>query len=203
MVKTYGLTHMAIGVRDPARAYAFYRAVLGMEAVYTESDFIQAQTPGTRDVLVFERAPARAGRKGGIAHFGFRLTRRKTSRTLCRPWSPPEDAYSVTASSARVSLICSARTPTATKWRSGTSCRRRSIRNHGLSEIGHGPGVPNAPLAVRGRERKLTSLIPYHLAASDHLRQLRSELFDDLRTTVKRRRGVVQQDDLPCAVLIE
>ena len=142
MVKTYGLTHMAIGVRDPARAYAFYRAVLGMEAVYTESDFIQAQTPGTRDVLVFERAPARAGRKGGIAHFGFRLTRRKTSRTLCRPWSPPEDAYSVTASSARVSLICSARTPTATKWRSGTSCRRRSIRNHGLSEIGHGPGVP-------------------------------------------------------------
>ncbi len=26
-------------------------------------------------MLVFERAPARAGRKGGIAHFGFRLTR--------------------------------------------------------------------------------------------------------------------------------
>jgi len=75
MVKTYGLTHLAIGVRDPARAYAFYRAVLGMEAVYTERDFIQAQTPGSRDVLVFERAPARAGRKGGIAHFGFRLTR--------------------------------------------------------------------------------------------------------------------------------
>jgi catechol 2,3-dioxygenase-like lactoylglutathione lyase family enzyme len=75
MIKTYGLTHMAIAVRDPARAYAFYRAVLGMEAVYTESDFIQAQTPGARDVLVFERAPARAGRKGGVAHFGFRLTR--------------------------------------------------------------------------------------------------------------------------------
>jgi catechol 2,3-dioxygenase-like lactoylglutathione lyase family enzyme len=75
MVKTYGLTHLAIGVRVPARAYAFYRAVLGMEAVYTESNFIQAQTPGTRDVLVFERAPARAGRKGGIAHFGFRLMR--------------------------------------------------------------------------------------------------------------------------------
>jgi catechol 2,3-dioxygenase-like lactoylglutathione lyase family enzyme len=75
MVKTYGLTHVALAVRDPGRAYAFYRAVLGMEAVYEGPDFIQAQTPGSRDVLVFERAPGRAGRKGGIAHFGFRLTR--------------------------------------------------------------------------------------------------------------------------------
>jgi catechol 2,3-dioxygenase-like lactoylglutathione lyase family enzyme len=58
MVKTYGLTHLALGVRDPARAYAFYRAVLGMEAVYTQAEFIQAQTPGTRDVIVFERARA-------------------------------------------------------------------------------------------------------------------------------------------------
>jgi catechol 2,3-dioxygenase-like lactoylglutathione lyase family enzyme len=75
MVKTYGLTHVALGVRDPARSYAFNHAVLGMEAVYTEADFIQAQTPGTRDVLVLERAPQRAGRNGGVAHFGFRLTR--------------------------------------------------------------------------------------------------------------------------------
>ncbi len=74
MEKTYGLTHVALAVRDPARAYAFYRAVLGMEAVYTDADFVQAQTPGSRDVLVFERAPKRAGRKGGVAHFGFRLT---------------------------------------------------------------------------------------------------------------------------------
>ena len=75
MVKTYGLTHVALEVRDPALVYAFYHAVLGMEAVYTGADFIQAQTPGTRDVLVLERAPERAGRKGGVAHFGFRLTR--------------------------------------------------------------------------------------------------------------------------------
>jgi catechol 2,3-dioxygenase-like lactoylglutathione lyase family enzyme len=75
MVKTYGLTHLALGVRDPARAYAFYRAVLGMEAVYTQAEFIQAQTPGSRDVIVFERAPERAGKKGGVAHFGFRLTK--------------------------------------------------------------------------------------------------------------------------------
>jgi catechol 2,3-dioxygenase-like lactoylglutathione lyase family enzyme len=75
MVKTYGLTHVVLAVRDPARAYGFYRAVLGMQAVYTGTDFVQAQTPGSRDVIVFERAPRRAGRKGGIAHFGFRLTK--------------------------------------------------------------------------------------------------------------------------------
>jgi catechol 2,3-dioxygenase-like lactoylglutathione lyase family enzyme len=73
MVKTYGLTHVALSVLDPRRAFAFYHAVLGMEAVYSERDFIQAQTPGARDVLVFERATARAGRAGGVAHFGFRL----------------------------------------------------------------------------------------------------------------------------------
>ena len=74
MVKTYGLTHIALGVRDPARAFAFYRSVFGMKAVYTSPDFIQAQTPGARDVLVFERASRRAGQKWGVAHFGFRLT---------------------------------------------------------------------------------------------------------------------------------
>lgn len=74
-VATYGLTHIALRVRDPARAFSFYRAVLGVVAVYKSADFIQAQTPGTRDVLVFERAKRGAGKPGGIAHFGFRLKR--------------------------------------------------------------------------------------------------------------------------------
>jgi catechol 2,3-dioxygenase-like lactoylglutathione lyase family enzyme len=74
-VRTYGLTHFAIAVRDPRRSLAFYRAVLGVVAVYEDDAFIQAQTPGSRDVLVFERNARAAGRKGGVAHFGFRLTR--------------------------------------------------------------------------------------------------------------------------------
>lgn len=74
-VSTFGLTHVAMAVRDPARSLRFYRAVLGVVPVYESDDFVQAQTPGARDVIVFERRPARAGRIGGVAHFGFRLQR--------------------------------------------------------------------------------------------------------------------------------
>lgn len=82
-VRTHGLTHVALAVRDPARSLAFYRAVLGVVPVYESADFIQAQTPGSRDVIVFERNPRRAGKAGGVAHFGFRLRRASDiARTL-------------------------------------------------------------------------------------------------------------------------
>jgi catechol 2,3-dioxygenase-like lactoylglutathione lyase family enzyme len=74
-VKTHGLTHVALAVRDPQRSLSFYRTVLGVVPVYEQKDFVQAQTPGSRDVLVFEHRPRRAGKVGGIAHFGFRLRR--------------------------------------------------------------------------------------------------------------------------------
>ena len=71
---THGLTHLAIGVKDPARAFRFYQQVIGMVKVYDDGSFLQAQTPGARDVIVFERADRNVGKSGGIAHFGFRLT---------------------------------------------------------------------------------------------------------------------------------
>ncbi|MEO8337245.1 MAG: VOC family protein [bacterium] len=77
-VATYGLTHIALAVADVDRAFAFYESVFGMVAVYRDENFLQAQTPGTRDVLVFERSAKRAAANGGIAHFGFRLTSPET-----------------------------------------------------------------------------------------------------------------------------
>jgi len=74
-VKSHGLTHFALAVRDPHRSAAFYSAVFGSVVVYDQPDFVQLQTPGTRDVLVFERDPDMAGKPGGIRHFGFRLLR--------------------------------------------------------------------------------------------------------------------------------
>ena len=70
---TYGLTHLALRVANPKRSLAFYQAVVGMVAVYESADFVQGQTPGARDVIVFERAPKSRGRSGDVAHFGFRL----------------------------------------------------------------------------------------------------------------------------------
>jgi catechol 2,3-dioxygenase-like lactoylglutathione lyase family enzyme len=74
-VKTHGLTHVALAVRDPQRSLRFYQRVVGVIPVYEQDDFVQAQTPGSRDVLVFERKPRGAGAAGGIIHFGFRLRR--------------------------------------------------------------------------------------------------------------------------------
>ena len=74
-VTTRGLTHLALAVRDPQRSYAFYRRVLGVSAVYEKPEFVQVQTPGSWDVLVFQRTRRRARGSGGVLHFGFRLER--------------------------------------------------------------------------------------------------------------------------------
>jgi catechol 2,3-dioxygenase-like lactoylglutathione lyase family enzyme len=72
-VRTHGLTHIALAVRDAKRSLRFYKKVFGVVPVYQEDGFIQAQTPGSRDVLVFEERVIKAGSSGGVAHFGFRL----------------------------------------------------------------------------------------------------------------------------------
>jgi catechol 2,3-dioxygenase-like lactoylglutathione lyase family enzyme len=73
MIQTRGLSHAALAVRDAERAFRFYERVFGMVAVYQEPGFVQAQTPGTWDVLVLEERPTRMWGTGGIAHLGFRL----------------------------------------------------------------------------------------------------------------------------------
>jgi catechol 2,3-dioxygenase-like lactoylglutathione lyase family enzyme len=73
VIRTRGLTHLALKVRDAERAFSFYERVFGALTVYRAHGFIQAQTPGTWDVLVFEEQPDAARGSGGIAHFGFRL----------------------------------------------------------------------------------------------------------------------------------
>ena len=73
MIKTLGLTHLALTVSDLERSFQFYHDVFGMLAIYRDPNFLQAQTPGSRDVLVFEAGADHVGESGGIKHFGFRL----------------------------------------------------------------------------------------------------------------------------------
>lgn len=73
MIRTLGLTHIALAVRDPERSLRFYERLFGVSVVYRDDDSIQVQTPERDDVIVFERRPAMAGKTGGVSHFGFRL----------------------------------------------------------------------------------------------------------------------------------
>ena len=73
MIRTRGLTHVALEVRDVDRALRFYAEVFGAVEVFRSEGFAQAQTPGSFDVLVFEEGLDGAAATGDIAHFGFRL----------------------------------------------------------------------------------------------------------------------------------
>jgi catechol 2,3-dioxygenase-like lactoylglutathione lyase family enzyme len=74
MIKTYGLTHIALAVHDVDRASRFYCQVFGAVETYHKGDFIQIETPGHHDVIVFQTGSEdEIGKIGGIRHFGFRL----------------------------------------------------------------------------------------------------------------------------------
>ena len=71
---TYGLTHLAVSVKDIERTMRFYTSVFDMEVMYHEKDMVQLTTPGCNDILVFQaHLNDSTGKPGGIAHFGFRL----------------------------------------------------------------------------------------------------------------------------------
>ena len=73
MIKTLGLTHIALPVKDVKRSSIFYKRVFGAKEMYRSPDFIQVQTPGSRDILVFEKQKKKSGKIKTGFHFGFRL----------------------------------------------------------------------------------------------------------------------------------
>ncbi len=78
MVKTQGLTHIHLVVRDLGRSLRFYREVFGMEERFRDGPhMVFLNTPGSNDLITLNQDPEEvdlAGSKGGIAHFGFRLS---------------------------------------------------------------------------------------------------------------------------------
>jgi catechol-2,3-dioxygenase len=52
---TYGLTHLAIAVKNVERTLHFYQQIFGMEVMYHFDKMIQLTTPGSHDILVLKK----------------------------------------------------------------------------------------------------------------------------------------------------
>lgn len=74
MVRTHGLTHINLAVRDGERSVEFYRQVFGCEEYARGGGLIHVKTPGSHDVITFAPGADQPGVAAGVAHFGFRLT---------------------------------------------------------------------------------------------------------------------------------
>jgi|SRR5262245_967842 len=78
MIKTRGLHHIHLVVRDMQRSLRFYQSVFGMrEQFRTGPRMIFLSTPGSHDLITLNEDAAdrdKAGESGGIAHFGFQLS---------------------------------------------------------------------------------------------------------------------------------
>jgi catechol 2,3-dioxygenase-like lactoylglutathione lyase family enzyme len=77
MIRTHGLTHIHLVVRDLERSLGFYTGVFGMKEQFRDGPkMVFLNTPGSGDLVTLNEDPAEtpnAGVCGGIAHFGFRL----------------------------------------------------------------------------------------------------------------------------------
>ena len=72
-IRTLGLSHLNLAVRDPQRSLDFYAQAFGVREYFRDAQQIQVLGPGPHDVIALQRDPVNAGKAGGIGHFGFRL----------------------------------------------------------------------------------------------------------------------------------
>jgi catechol 2,3-dioxygenase-like lactoylglutathione lyase family enzyme len=77
VIRTQGLTHIHLVVRDLDRSLRFYQRVFGMKERFRSGPkMVFLNTPGSRDTVTLNEDPEQAGLAGtsaGVAHFGFRL----------------------------------------------------------------------------------------------------------------------------------
>jgi catechol 2,3-dioxygenase-like lactoylglutathione lyase family enzyme len=73
MINSYGLTHIALAVRDPDKSLRFYAQAFGMEEYFRDASSVHVRRPTGHEIITFVRDSVLAGRSGGVLHFGFRL----------------------------------------------------------------------------------------------------------------------------------
>jgi catechol 2,3-dioxygenase len=78
MIRTKGLTHIHLVVRDLERSLRFYQGVFGMQERFRVGPkMVFLNTPGSEDLITLNEDPAaarNAGVNGGVVHFGFCLS---------------------------------------------------------------------------------------------------------------------------------
>lgn len=84
MIRTCGFTHLGLAVRDLDASLRFYERVFGVRVLYRDGTEVQVQTPSAHDVIAFQKRPRKAGRQGGVSHFGFRLVDPKDVEAAAR-----------------------------------------------------------------------------------------------------------------------
>ncbi len=84
MIKTLGLTHLHLMVKDIKRSLAFYQTVFGLEVKFWAYDgLVFLNTPGSNDLIALHQAQEHqpTGASGGVTHFGFQLADRADLET--------------------------------------------------------------------------------------------------------------------------
>jgi catechol 2,3-dioxygenase-like lactoylglutathione lyase family enzyme len=75
MIKTMGLTHLGLAVRDLERSLRFYEQAFGCRVIHRGDNAAEINTPGANDIisLTQETGDEIGSLSGGLSHFGFRL----------------------------------------------------------------------------------------------------------------------------------
>jgi catechol 2,3-dioxygenase-like lactoylglutathione lyase family enzyme len=74
MIRTGGLRHIHILVRDMNASLRFYRSVFGLEELFREDELVFLRTPGSNDLITLHETESdETGSGGGLRHFGFLL----------------------------------------------------------------------------------------------------------------------------------
>lgn len=81
MIRSHGLSHIQIRVKDVERSARFYEAVAGVRVRDRDEYGAVLVTPGAHDIFTLAHDPEPKeplGAMGAIAHFGFRLQDRES-----------------------------------------------------------------------------------------------------------------------------
>jgi predicted enzyme related to lactoylglutathione lyase len=117
--------------------FAFYRKVFGVIKIYEQNGWIQAQTPDTRDIIVFDESAKRIGKPGGIEHFGFRLLDPKDIDLAAKVVKKAGGKILDKGKFSLANLICFSKDPDGYEVAMHSNCRRRSIQNRRRNDFIH------------------------------------------------------------------